>query len=147
MAIGSCTCCLKEFKYNTGCHTGKFCSIGCQHRYQKEQRIDEWLAGRRKYPGKAALREYMTKTHGYKCACCGINEWNKLPISLEIDHIDGDPYNDNPSNLRFICPNCHSQTPTYKGKNKGKGRVCRAERAIKDYYRQNTMNHINILSA
>jgi hypothetical protein len=95
---------------------------------------DEWLLGGKK-PGKVALREYLTETQGYKCSCCGITEWNNNPISLEVDHKDGDPYNDSPDNLRFICPNCHSQTPTYKAKNRGNGRVERRERAKKDYHR------------
>jgi 5-methylcytosine-specific restriction endonuclease McrA len=39
-------------------------------------------------------------------------------LVLECDHIDGVPTNHNPSNLRLICPNCHSQTNTFKGRNK-----------------------------
>lgn len=133
--IGWCSFCKKEFKYKPACQTGKYCSNACQQESRKKQRIDEWLSNGR-FPGKTALREYLIKTRGYSCSCCGITEWNKQPISLEIDHIDGNPYNDNPTNLRFICPNCHSQTPTYKAKNRGNGRVARRERARQDYYRQ-----------
>ena len=100
-----------------------------------KQRLDEWLIGG-KFPGKKTLKKYLTEKYGYKCSCCGISDWNGNPINLEIDHNDGDPYNDSPDNLRFICPNCHSQTSTYKGKNRGKGRVERRERALQDYYRQ-----------
>ena len=46
-------------------------------------------------------------------------------INLEIDHTDGNAYNNVPSNLRLICPNCHSQTSTYKNRNKGNGRKLR----------------------
>ena len=53
---------------------------------------------------------------------CGIDSWMGQPINLEVDHIDGDPYNNTPDNLRLICPNCHSQTHSFKGRNKGKGR-------------------------
>ena len=74
-------------------------------------------------------------SYGYKCSCCNISEWNNRPLSLEIDHKDGNPYNNDISNLRYICPNCHSQTPTYKAKNRGNGRVERRERAKKDYHR------------
>lgn len=54
----------------------------------------------------------------YKCNSCGISKWNNLPIVLELDHIDGNSHNHLKENLRFLCPNCHSQTSTYCGKNK-----------------------------
>lgn len=48
-----------------------------------------------------------------KCEDCGItNQWNGKHIRLEIDHKDGQFWNDMPDNLRFLCPNCHSQYPT-----------------------------------
>jgi 5-methylcytosine-specific restriction endonuclease McrA len=54
----------------------------------------------------------------YKCANCGIKEWNNLPLSLQLDHINGVNNDHRLENLRFLCPNCHSQTDTYSGKNK-----------------------------
>lgn len=52
-----------------------------------------------------------------KCECCGINEWMGKPISLQIHHING-VHNDNRlANIMLLCPNCHSQTDTYAGKN------------------------------
>lgn len=48
------------------------------------------------------------------CIRCGISEWMKLPIVLELDHIDGNPDNNARENLRALCPNCHSQTETWK---------------------------------
>lgn len=44
----------------------------------------------------------------YKCNCCGINEWLGKPIVLEIDHIDEQYWNNQPDNLQFLCPNCHT---------------------------------------
>lgn len=55
-----------------------------------------------------------------KCECCGIEEWNGLPAPLELDHVDGDHYNNELSNLRILCPNCHAQTDTNAGKNNSK---------------------------
>ena len=51
------------------------------------------------------------------CSICNLSEWNGKPIPLEIDHIDGCHTNNTYTNLRAICPNCHAQTDTYKGKN------------------------------
>jgi hypothetical protein len=53
-----------------------------------------------------------------KCEVCGIDNWLGKRIALELDHIDGNRYNHSLQNLRIICPNCHSQTHTYRGKNK-----------------------------
>jgi predicted RNA-binding Zn-ribbon protein involved in translation (DUF1610 family) len=54
----------------------------------------------------------------YKCDKCEISEWNGQKLSLHLDHIDGNAWNHELSNLRFLCPNCHSLTDTYTGKNK-----------------------------
>lgn len=53
----------------------------------------------------------------YKCALCGISEWNGEELSLELDHINGVNNDNRIENLRFLCPNCHSQTSTYGAKN------------------------------
>ena len=59
---------------------------------------------------------------GFKEKCCempgcGITEWHGKPAPLELDHIDGDRFNNNLENLRILCPNCHALTETYCGKN------------------------------
>lgn len=55
-----------------------------------------------------------------KCLCCQNNEWLSKPIPLELDHINGISDDHRIGNLRLLCPNCHSQTPTYRGKNIGR---------------------------
>lgn len=52
-----------------------------------------------------------------KCEQCSITTWNDREAPLELDHIDGNPYNHILSNLRVLCPNCHAQTSTHRGKN------------------------------
>ena len=50
----------------------------------------------------------------YKCNACGCGkEWNGKPISLQLDHINGINNDQRLENLRFLCPNCHSQTKTW----------------------------------
>jgi Zn finger protein HypA/HybF involved in hydrogenase expression len=57
----------------------------------------------------------------YKCVGCGNEgEWLGKPISLQLDHINGVNNDNRLENLRFLCPNCHSQTITYAGKNNKK---------------------------
>ena len=53
----------------------------------------------------------------YKCEECGINEWQGKPLSLQLEHIDGNHFNNRLENLKILCPNCHSQTTTFAGKN------------------------------
>lgn len=61
------------------------------------------------------LREGLLKN---KCEKCGIGpDWQGESLTLELDHIDGDNKNNELSNLRILCPNCHSQTETFGGKN------------------------------
>ncbi|MFF1409911.1 HNH endonuclease signature motif containing protein [Streptomyces sp. NPDC058289] len=56
------------------------------------------------------------------CAMCGIEPtWQGYPLSLEVDHIDGDWHNNQQDNLRLVCPNCHSTTDTYRGRAKRRG--------------------------
>ena len=52
----------------------------------------------------------------YKCQKCGISEWLGNPLTLQLDHINGVNNDHRLTNLRFLCPNCHSQTDTYAGK-------------------------------
>lgn len=67
--------------------------------------------------GKLKERILKFKLLEYKCSECNICEWNGKFISLQLDHIDGNNKNHLFENLRLLCPNCHSQTDTYAGKN------------------------------
>jgi 5-methylcytosine-specific restriction endonuclease McrA len=53
------------------------------------------------------------------CEICGNTEWNGQPISLELDHVNGKSNDNRLENLRILCPNCHAQTETYRGRNIG----------------------------
>lgn len=60
----------------------------------------------------------------YRCLSCGLSDrWNGQPLSLQLEHINGINNDNRLENLAFICPNCHSQTSTYAGKNKNPSRL------------------------
>lgn len=84
----------------------------------KEYPLEDILSG--KYPqyhtyklGKRLIKENIKEA---KCEICNNTNWNNELIPLELDHIDGNPYNHLLTNLRLICPNCHAQTSTYRNK-------------------------------
>ena|SRR3989338_2747162 len=122
-------------------HKKKFCSNKCQMNYQHLKWVRAWKGG--EVNGNIGitvrnfskhLRMYLIDKFKNKCSICGWNE--KHPITgvapLEVDHIDGNSENNLESNLRLICPNCHSLTPFYKNLNKGKGRKWRMNKYIKN---------------
>jgi hypothetical protein len=109
----------------------KYCSLKCQNAYQNKQRIDEWKRTQ-KIESKNTqippwLKRYILEKQDGKCLC-GISEWNGKPLVLELEHKDGNSDNNTEENLCCLCPNCHSQTASYKGANRGKGRHARRER-------------------
>lgn len=106
---------------------GKYCSVQCQQDHALKGRAAKWLGGKLNCSNRA-LRRIIGMMRGYACGVCGISEWNKKPIVLEVEHINGDSTNNRPENVMLICPNCHSQTPTYKGANLGNGRHYRRTR-------------------
>lgn len=76
-------------------------------------------------PRWSTLRKRLIEEVGH-CEICGQPPiWNGKPLSLQLDHIDGDLDNNKRSNLRVVCLHCHSQTPFYGSKNKGRGRYLR----------------------
>lgn len=74
---------------------------------------------------RQTLRKVLEILRGWSCSICGLETWTGVRAPLEVDHIDGDPTNNQPDNLRLLCCNCHALTPTWGAKNKGKGRKSR----------------------
>jgi len=73
---------------------------------------------------KASILSYKLKKRllregyfDYKCYKCLNTEWNQQPIPLELEHINGNHLDNTLDNLTLLCPNCHAQTSTYRGKN------------------------------
>jgi len=76
-----------------------------------------------KHMSNHALKKLLaTAGHEYKCETCGINTWNDKSLTLELEHKDGNSFNNQLDNLTYLCPNCHSQTETFRGKNINTGK-------------------------
>jgi DNA-binding CsgD family transcriptional regulator len=78
--------------------------------------LDELLVGRR---SRGHLKKRLIKL-GLKrdeCERCGIVEWRERPLSMALHHVNGDRLDNRLENLRLLCPNCHSQTGNFAGRN------------------------------
>lgn len=62
------------------------------------------------------IKRRLLRERGHKCWTCGLERWMGQPIPLELEHVDGDNRNNEESNLRILCCNCHAQTPTFRNK-------------------------------
>ena len=110
-----------------------YCSLGCSIEYKKEKRVEDWLS-ERFIPAHiqsidSSIRPWILNDQMGLCSICrGPQEHNGIKLTFILDHIDGNSEDNRRNNLRMICPNCDSQLPTYKSKNKGNGRHYRRQR-------------------
>lgn len=94
-----------------------------------------WSKGR-SFPPRRPIEDYLAenseiKSHSLKlrlikeglksraCESCGLSQWMGQPIPLELNHINGNHFDNRLDNLEILCPNCHALTPTNSGKNMG----------------------------
>ena len=106
-------------------HVGlHFCSRTCDSTYKTQQNILLWEAGthtgiKGSVGTSKFVKKHILEQQQNKCAICQLDSiWNGKPLTLQLDHIDGNCLNNNRNNLRCLCPNCHTQTETYGSKNK-----------------------------
>ena len=111
----------------------KYCSNSCQVAFQYKSYIANWKIG--KISGLSGLgtvslhiKRYLRDKYGNKCSLCGWSRCNVKTgqVPLVADHINGNWRDNTENNLRLICPNCDSLSPTYAALNKGNGRENRS---------------------
>ena len=130
-----CQACDTEIPFKGYTYNHKFCDNKCQADHKSKQIFEKnkLLFEQGKLSNRGSIKRQLEEIKGSSCEKCGLgNEWQGESITLQVDHINGDPYDNSPSNLRLLCPNCHSQTPTFGSKNKGNGRWTREN--LKRYY-------------
>lgn len=117
-----------------------FCSSLCSSQYVHKEAYNDFL----NYNDKYCKSNYTPKNFKYffleeqhnKCDICGCEPtWMNRPLIFVIDHIDGDASNNKRENIRLICPNCDSQTETFKSKTKNSKR--------RNYWKEKIINDIN----
>ena len=104
-----------------------YCDNKCQVDYQNKVKYEKLASGDlKKLGGKDTIdrvsKRYLIKLHGNKCMKCDWCEINKFTkrVPIELNHIDGNPENNEISNLELLCPNCHSLTEYHKSRGKGR---------------------------
>jgi endogenous inhibitor of DNA gyrase (YacG/DUF329 family) len=119
MKVYNCLHCQKENKWGRS-KTNKYCDNVCQGMFKWVNETVGRIERGEVSDGSPALKKYLIEKFGEKCSECGQeSSWNNKPLVLQLDHIDGDSDNNFPSNIRMLCPNCHSQTENFGSKGKG----------------------------
>ena len=80
--------------------------------------IEELLAGKKRSRNHIKARLFDARLLQQRCQECNLDTWRGRPVSMHLDHINGIKNDNRLENLRMLCPNCHSQTPTYGGRNR-----------------------------
>jgi 5-methylcytosine-specific restriction endonuclease McrA len=86
---------------------------------ERNKPLEEILVENSSYTNNTSLKRRLLKANllKYECSICKISEWNNMPLSLQLDHVNGNNKDNRIENLRLLCPNCHSQTDTFSGRN------------------------------
>src|SRR6185312_2919006 len=134
--MGTCFNCVNPLKKRQF----KYCSNKCQVEHQYKSCIQEWKLNSQKGRLRVStknisrhIKRYLIQLTGERCSVCGWGERHPITkrVPLEVDHIDANADNNNESNLRILCPNCHSLTVHFRNLNRTRGRRWRTQYAQK----------------
>ena len=123
-----CSFCKTEFEVKKISSPKKYCNASCRSKELHKQKLMDIENGNYPFKRNKLFKEFLISKKGHQCEMCKFTEWGGKPILLILDHIDGNSENFGLDNLRIICSNCDTLTPTYKGRNKGNGRFARKQR-------------------
>ena len=95
-------------------YTAKIRKLGGNNKWLS---LSEYTKNKGKNCKRSVIFRLLIQERGENCQECGISsEWNGKFLKLQVDHVDGQCYNNTVDNLRLLCPNCHSQTPTFSNR-------------------------------
>lgn len=131
--VSNCPICDKQFPnvYSMGAHKGHCLNPDRDHLAKSRG----WSKGKILISLEDLFKKDSSYSTGYaknaivtlglrknECECCKLSSWQGVKITLELDHINGVRNDHTLENLRLLCPNCHSQTPNWRGRNKNTGK-------------------------
>ena len=112
---------ITKFGIDTSHFTGKAWNTGHRYKYfGVKRKLEDVLVENSDYTSSGSLKKRLLseKLLVWKCNCCDLDQWCGKEITLELNHINGNNLDNRLENLELLCPNCHSQTPTFRGRHK-----------------------------
>lgn len=131
----NCLYCGKENKCGNS-KFNKYCNSICKAEYEYIHKYIPLIESGQCRDGSSPLRRYILNRDKHQCVSCGVGEeYNGKPLTLHVDHMDGDSDNNFPNNLQTLCPNCHSQTENFGSKGQGSRykKVTKRNRYLQEY--------------